>query len=85
MDKVPSRRAPPVREEDSEGVWEDIDKVAEGSGEPEATKCTWNWKAAAADEKKRMWGIFEETGIFVSACRHSLILWFSDMIWSGEL
>lgn len=48
-------------------------------------ECTERWKAAAADDKKAMWGIFEETGWFVSACRHSLILWFADMIRSGEL
>ncbi|KAG1790328.1 uncharacterized protein HD556DRAFT_1242477, partial [Suillus plorans] len=47
--------------------------------------CTDNWKAAAADAKKKLWGIFEETGIFASACRHGLILWIGDMVRSGEL
>ncbi|GBE78667.1 hypothetical protein SCP_0115580 [Sparassis crispa] len=47
--------------------------------------CMENWKAAAADEKKRMWGIFEETGIFASACPHGFILWLIDMVRSGEL
>jgi hypothetical protein len=47
--------------------------------------CTRNWKAAASEEKKRMWGAFEETGIFACACRHGLILWIIDMIRSGEL
>ncbi|KAL6298786.1 hypothetical protein BKA93DRAFT_820202 [Sparassis latifolia] len=47
--------------------------------------CTENWKAAAAEEKKKMWGVFEETGIFASACRHGLILWLIDMVRSGEL
>ncbi|KAG1869941.1 hypothetical protein F4604DRAFT_1926724 [Suillus subluteus] len=50
-----------------------------------ASACTDNWKAAAADAKKKSWGIFEETGIFASACRHGLILWIGDMIRSGEL
>ncbi|KAG2101883.1 uncharacterized protein F5147DRAFT_746939 [Suillus discolor] len=50
-----------------------------------ATDCSKNWKAAASDEKKRMWAIFEETGIFVGACRHGLILWYTDMMRSGEL
>ncbi|OSD07636.1 hypothetical protein PYCCODRAFT_1359298 [Trametes coccinea BRFM310] len=54
-------------------------------GKPDApTPCASHWKAAAADEKKRMWGIFEETGIFASACRHGLILWVADMVRSGE-
>jgi hypothetical protein len=47
--------------------------------------CWKNWKAAAAEEKKRMWGIFDETGIFACACRHGHILWFADMVRSGEL
>ncbi|KAI0676297.1 hypothetical protein C8Q78DRAFT_960152, partial [Trametes maxima] len=47
--------------------------------------CTKNWKAAQSDEKKRSWDIFEETGIFASACRHGLILWLVDMVRSGEL
>ncbi|KAG1874961.1 hypothetical protein F4604DRAFT_1680819 [Suillus subluteus] len=34
--------------------------------------CTDNWKAAAADAKKKLWGIFEEMGVFTSACRHVL-------------
>lgn len=47
--------------------------------------CVSNWKAAAADEKKRSWAIFDETGIYASACRHGLILWLCDMVRSGEL
>ncbi|KAI9064712.1 hypothetical protein FKP32DRAFT_1611038 [Trametes sanguinea] len=50
----------------------------------EVSSCTKNWKAAAADEKKRSWGIFDETGIFASACRHGLILWLVDMVRCGE-
>lgn len=44
-----------------------------------------NWKAAGQDEKKRMWGIFDETGIFACACRHGQVLWLVDMVKSGEL
>ncbi|EIW84255.1 hypothetical protein CONPUDRAFT_49671 [Coniophora puteana RWD-64-598 SS2] len=49
------------------------------------SSCTDSWKAAAADAKKRSWGIFEETGIFASACRHGLIIYIIDMLRSGEL
>ncbi|KAI0704566.1 hypothetical protein C8Q76DRAFT_631002 [Earliella scabrosa] len=56
----------------------------DGSPDIEST-CTKNWKAAAADEKKRTWDIFEETGIFASACRHGFVLWIIDQIRSGEL
>jgi len=32
-----------------------------------------------------MWGIFDETGIFLSLCRHGFTLVITDMIQSGEL
>ncbi|KAG6874100.1 hypothetical protein C0992_008122, partial [Termitomyces sp. T32_za158] len=46
--------------------------------------CAENWKAAANESSKKMWAIFNETGIFASACRHGLILWIIDMMRSGE-
>ena len=54
-------------------------------GDEDDTECTKRWKAAGDDAKKRMWSLFDETGIFASACRHGLILWIVDMIRSGEL
>lgn len=47
--------------------------------------CAVRWKAAASDEKKKMWAIFQESGLFASACRHGMILWIADLIQSGEL
>lgn len=47
--------------------------------------CVKNWKAAASDDKKRSWAMFDETGIYASACRHHFILWICDMVQSGEL
>ncbi|KAG1888073.1 hypothetical protein F4604DRAFT_1570206, partial [Suillus subluteus] len=41
--------------------------------------CTENWKAAADEAKKKMWGIFEETGIFACTCHHGMMLWIVDM------
>ncbi|KIY46451.1 hypothetical protein FISHEDRAFT_47269 [Fistulina hepatica ATCC 64428] len=49
------------------------------------TPCADNWKAAMASEVKRMWGIYRETGVFATACRHGFILWLADMVQSGEL
>lgn len=62
-----------------------------GAGDPTdgtsaaPTPCASNWKAASAEEHKRMWSIFDETGVFLTACRHGLILWIADMVRSGEL
>ncbi|KAG6835632.1 hypothetical protein H0H93_016343, partial [Arthromyces matolae] len=47
--------------------------------------CADNWKAAANENNKKMWPIFDESGIFASACRHGFILWIIDMVRSGEL
>ena len=33
----------------------------------------------------RMWGIFDETGVFLSLCRHGFVLLVADMVRSGEL
>jgi hypothetical protein len=33
----------------------------------------------------RMWGIFDETGIFLALCRHGFVLVLADMVRSGEL
>ena len=63
-----------------------------GEGDPTdgadnlAVPCADHWKAAAADNKKTLSGnLFDETGWFVCACRHGMILWVADMIRSGEL
>ena len=52
--------------------------------DPNQGPCANNWKAAQSDSRKRMWGIFAETGLFASACRHGMILWIVDMVRSGE-
>ncbi|KAJ3476367.1 hypothetical protein NLI96_g11203 [Meripilus lineatus] len=59
--------------------------LTDGEKDSNVSDCARNWKAAAADDKKKMWEIFDESGVFMSACRHGLILWIIDMIKSGEL
>jgi hypothetical protein len=37
------------------------------------------------DEKTRkMWGVFDESGIFMAVCRHGFSLVIADMVQSGE-
>lgn len=52
--------------------------------DPQLENCATNWKAAVSMEKKRMWGVFDETGVFASACPHGFVLWLADMVQSGE-
>ncbi|KAH9972566.1 hypothetical protein BGW80DRAFT_1119934, partial [Lactifluus volemus] len=62
----------------------DVEEATPADGDTDGT-CTERWKAAQSDNLKRMWSIYRETGIFLSACRHGLIWWIVDMIESGEL
>ena len=74
---------------DSSGGLETTPQVA--PDHPDAAKenairdCTKNWKAAQADEKKKMWEMYDETGIFAAVCRHGMMLAIMDMRRSGEL
>ncbi|KAG8988699.1 hypothetical protein FRB94_000480 [Tulasnella sp. JGI-2019a] len=47
--------------------------------------CMERWKANAPDEKKGMFSCYDESGIFISVCRHGHILVVADMVQSGEL
>jgi hypothetical protein len=55
----------------------DIELIAE------QPSCADKWKAASPDSTKKTWGIFDETGIFASACCHGFILWIADMRQGG--
>ncbi|KZV79485.1 hypothetical protein EXIGLDRAFT_631945 [Exidia glandulosa HHB12029] len=47
--------------------------------------CTDNWKNMQPEHMKRQLDFFEQTGIFLGACRHGFILFILEMIRSGEL
>ncbi|KAJ7857365.1 hypothetical protein B0H13DRAFT_2237717 [Mycena leptocephala] len=51
----------------------------------EETPCSDRWKNMVNDVTSKMWGIFDETGIFPALCRHGFVLLLVDMIRSGEL
>lgn len=76
---------PKLTGSDSDNEDDDDHTTDPTDGNPHPSQCTDNWKAAASDDKKKMWAIFAESGIFASACRHGFILWLVDMIRSGEL
>ncbi|KAF9049005.1 hypothetical protein BJ165DRAFT_1343532, partial [Panaeolus papilionaceus] len=46
--------------------------------------CDDHWKNMANEKTAQMWGIFDETGIFLVLCRHSHVLLVMDMVRSGE-
>jgi hypothetical protein len=47
--------------------------------------CDSRMKAAGPDAKKKMFALFEATGIFACFCRHGHMLTSCDMVRSGEL
>ncbi|KAJ7032930.1 hypothetical protein C8F04DRAFT_1211033 [Mycena alexandri] len=49
------------------------------------TPCSDRWKNMVNDITSKMWGVFDETGIFPALCRHGFVLILVDMIRSGEL
>lgn len=90
-----TQKGPYVGEDDDESDGEPIagDEAPTQEGDPTdgvvdadgIDGCIKHWKANASDDKKRMWAMFDEAGIFLSACRHHMILWGADMVRSGEL
>ncbi|KAH7905910.1 hypothetical protein BJ138DRAFT_1226137 [Hygrophoropsis aurantiaca] len=47
--------------------------------------CAGRWKNMKDEQTKKMWGVFDESGVFVAVCRHGFCLLIADMVRSGEL
>ena len=47
--------------------------------------CAERWQNMKSAYTAKMWGIFEETGLFLGLCRHGFVLLLVDMVRSGEL
>lgn len=62
-----------------------IDAAGSGDSANLISICVERWKANADDSKKGMFSCYDESGIFISACRHGCILVVADMVASGEL
>ncbi|KAI0689796.1 hypothetical protein BC835DRAFT_1437947 [Cytidiella melzeri] len=77
--------AAPMHTTDGLGATDSAHKLDSNLYKKLLDQCIDNWKSAAKEESKRMWSIFDKSGIFASACRHSLVLWLIDMVKSGEL
>ncbi|KZP05572.1 hypothetical protein FIBSPDRAFT_914860 [Athelia psychrophila] len=61
------------------------DDFTEDNPDADYNPCIDRWKNMKADITKRMWGIFDETGIFLALCRHGFALVIADMVRSGEM
>ena len=47
--------------------------------------CAERWHNMKTELTAKMWGIFDETGLFLTLCRHGFVLLLADMVRSGEL
>ena len=53
--------------------------------ETETTPCSDQWQNMRNDLNSAMWGMFDESGLFLSLCQHSFVLLAADMVRSREL
>ncbi|KAG1738873.1 uncharacterized protein EDB91DRAFT_1237656 [Suillus paluster] len=47
--------------------------------------CVDRWRNATPEARKRMFSVFQKSGIFVAVCHHGFLLSICDMVRSGEL
>ena len=47
--------------------------------------CVTQWQNAALDQHKKMFAVFQQSGVFITCCCHRSMLLGCDMIKSGEL
>ncbi|KAJ7603186.1 hypothetical protein FB45DRAFT_962888 [Roridomyces roridus] len=59
--------------------------VPDSDWDEESDGCAERWQNMKEEVTARAWGLYEETGIFISLCRHGFVLLVCDMIKSGEL
>ena len=53
--------------------------------EMDENPCAERWRNMRSELTAKMWGIFEETGLFLALCRHGFVLLLADTVCSGEL
>ncbi|KAJ7781733.1 hypothetical protein DFH07DRAFT_728833 [Mycena maculata] len=78
------------REEVNKWAKEGLDGLLKGfvpgvENDDEEDGCTERWQNMKEDVTARAWGMYDETGIFPSLCRHGFVLVVVDMVKSGEL
>ncbi|KAJ7124029.1 hypothetical protein C8R43DRAFT_899278 [Mycena crocata] len=47
--------------------------------------CSDRWQNMKEEITSKAWGMYDETGVFLSLCRHGFVLVIADMVRSGEL
>ena len=68
---------------DQKGPTDDWEDVVQSDST--SFNCVDRWRNACPEQRKHMFSVFDESGIFIAACRHRFILLACDMVKSGEL
>lgn len=74
-----------TREQVDEWAKEVLMEEVPGYNDDDNNPCAERWQNMKAELTAKMWGIFEETGLFLALCRHGFVLLLADMVHSGEL
>ncbi|KAJ8586406.1 hypothetical protein M405DRAFT_705386, partial [Rhizopogon salebrosus TDB-379] len=90
QDEVKTRMAPATqshvnlatRSSQDGDDWEDSPNEKAGTA---SFSCADRWRNAGPEQRKKMFAVFDESGIFVASCRHRFVLLVCDMVRSGEL
>ena len=74
-----------TREQVDEWAKEVLMEEVPGFDYDDDNPCAERWRNMKTELTAKMWGIFEETGLFLVLCRHGFVLILVDMVRSGEL
>ncbi|KAJ7109052.1 hypothetical protein C8R43DRAFT_905012 [Mycena crocata] len=67
-----------------EGLDELMKDFSSEGFDSESVCAVW-WQNMREEVTSKAWGMYDETGVFLSLCRHGFVLIIADMIRSGEL
>jgi hypothetical protein len=74
-----------TREQVDEWAKKVLTELVPGFDNDNNNPCAERWRNMKTELTAKMWGIFDETGIFLALCRHGFVLLLADMVCSGEL
>ena len=74
-----------TREQVDEWAKEVLMEEVPGFNYDDDNPCAERWRNMKTELTSKMWGVFEETGLFLALCRHGFVLLLVDMVHSGEL
>lgn len=83
VNKFEDDNSPPLEYTPSHPTDKPTTMEADGASQEE-NPCEKRWKNMKDGATAKVWGVFEENGIFLSLCRHGYTLTVADLVRSGE-